>query len=65
MTKLQIVKFVETGWGMVLGEDIEGINEIIDSLVEDVNSGEFANEDDLKCEIHKEVEQYIDDLQYI
>ena len=65
MTKLQIVKFVEAGWGNIVDVGSQALNEIIDSLVEDVNSGEFANEDDLKCEIHKEVEQYIDDLQYI
>ena len=64
-TKLQVVSFVEMGWGNIVDVGSQALNEIIDSIVEDVNSGEIANEVELSFVIHTEMEQYIDDLQYI
>ena len=65
MTKLQVVSFVEMGWGNVVDVNSEGVNEVIDSIVEGVNTGEIANEVDLSFVIHTSMEQYIDDLQYL
>ena len=65
MTKLQVVSFVEMGWGNIVDVGSQALNEIIDSIVEDVNSGEIANEVELSFVIHTEMEQYIDDLQYL
>ena len=63
-TKLQVVKFVENGWGNIIDENNEALNELIDSIVEDVNSGEISIVE-LSSVIHREIEQYIDDLQYV
>lgn len=65
MTKLQVVSFVEMGWGNVVDVNSEGVNEVIDSIVEGVNTGEIANEVELSFVIHTSMEQYIDDLQYL
>ena len=65
MTKLQVVSFVEMGWGNVVDVNSEGVNEVIDSIVEGVNTGEIANEVELSFLIHTSMEQYIDDLQYL
>ena len=63
-TKLQVVKFVENGWGNIIDENNETLNKLIDSIVEDVNSGEISIVE-LSSVIHREIEQYIDDLQYV
>ena len=63
-TKLQVVNFVKNGWGNIIDENNEGLNELIDSIVEDVNSGEISIVE-LSSVIHREIEQYIDDLQYV
>ena len=63
-TKLQVVNFVKNGWGNIIDENNESLNELIDSIVEDVNSGEISIVE-LSSVIHREIEQYIDDLQYV